>query len=82
MAVATLWTITMGSEQSEELSSKAQEMGIKSEKLQSTSHSQKTIRNISVFLPGLINILADLLCGKAITLNSLCCQYSSAFNTS
>ncbi len=42
MAVATLWTITMGSEQPEELSSKAQEMGIKSEKLQSTSHSQKT----------------------------------------
>ncbi len=78
MAVATLWTITMGSEQPES----ASEMDIGSEKLQSTSHSQRIIRNISVFLQGIINILADLLCGKKIRLNSLCSQFSSAFNTS
>lgn len=46
------------------------------------SELKKTIRNISVFLLGLINIIADLLCGKGISLNSLCPQPEMAVNTS
>jgi hypothetical protein len=78
MAVATLWTLTMGSEQPED----AYVMGIGLEEQPSKSGLNPTLRHISVFLQGLINILADLLCGKGIRLNRLCCQYSWAFNTS
>ncbi len=82
MAVATLWTVTMGSEQPEELSSRFDEMPVCSELENQKSEVKKTIRNISVFLQGLINILSDLLCGKGIGLNSLYPQFSLALNTS
>ena len=82
MAVATLWTVTMVSEQPEESSSRLDDMAIFPQQEPQKSELKKTIRNISVFLQGLINIIADLLCGKGISLNSLCPQSEMAVNTS
>lgn len=82
MAVATLWTVTMGTEQLEQSSSRLDDMAIFPQQEPQKSELKKTIRNISVFLLGLINIIADLLCGKGISLNSLCPQPEMAVNTS
>ena len=46
------------------------------------SELKKTNGNVSVFLQGLINIIADLLCGKGISFDNLFPQSSFALNTS
>ncbi len=46
------------------------------------SKLQKTNRTIACFLQGLINMIADLLCGKGISLNGLVSHLSFAVNTS
>jgi len=52
------------------------------DEIQPQSELKKTNRNISFFLQGLINIIADLLCGKGISLNGLFPQSSFAVNSS
>ena len=81
MAVATLWTVTMGSDEPGKTSQIASVQGNEQDEIQSTS-LKKNPCHLSVFLRGLINIIADLLCGKAITLQGLFPQSSSIFNTS
>lgn len=82
MAVATLWTVTMGSEPQQNLQETLKEKGITHDEVQPKSELKKTNRNISCFLPGLINIIADLLCGKGISLQGLFPQSSFMINTS
>lgn len=82
MAVATLWTVTMGSEEPQELWGKLKAQAIADDKETQKSARKKIKRSISCFLQGLINILADLLCGKGIYLNDLFPQSSFAVNTS
>ena len=52
------------------------------DEIQPKSELKKTNRNISFFLQGLINIIADLLCDKGISLNGLFPQSSFAVNSS
>ena len=82
MAVATLWTVTMGSEQQRNIQDTLKGPGIADDEVQQKSESKKTNRIISCFLQGLINIIADLLCGKGISLNGLFPQSSFVVNTS
>jgi hypothetical protein len=82
MAVATLWTVTMGSEEQRHLQETLKDKAIAHNEIQQKSELKKTHRNISCFLQGLINIIADLLCGKGISLNGLKPQLSFAVNTS
>ena len=82
MAVATLWAVTMGSEEKRYLWERLEDKAISSEQENQPSELKKTIRNISCFLQGLINIIADLLVGKGISLNGLSPQPSYAVNTS
>ena len=82
MAVATLWTITMGNGEQEYLQETLKNKGIAQDEVKPKSELKKTNRSISCFLQGLINILADLLCGKGISLNNLFPYSSLAFNTS
>jgi hypothetical protein len=56
--------------------------GIADDEVQPKSELKKTNRNISCFLQGLINIIADLLCGKGISLHGLFPQSSFIVNTS
>ncbi len=83
MAVATLWTVTMGSEEQSHLSETLKE-GITANKnnMGQKSDLKKLNHRISCFLQGLINIVADLICGKGIYLNDLFPQPSFAVNTS
>ena len=84
MAVATLWTITVGSDENRGLREtlKDKDKAITDDKLQQKSEFKKIKRNVSCFLQGLINIIADLLCGKGISLNGLFPKSSFAVNTS
>lgn len=82
MAVATLWTITMGNSEQEHLPETFKNKGIAQDQVKPKSELKKTNRSISCFLQGLINILADLLCGKGICLKNLFPHSSLAFNTS
>ena len=82
MAVATLWTVTMGSDKQRNLQETLKEKGIAHDEVQPKSELKKTNRNISCFLQGLINIIADLLCGKGISLQGLFPQSSFMINTS
>ena len=82
MAVATLWTLTMGSEEQRALWRKLKARAIADDKETQKSALKKIKRSISCFLQGLINIVADLLCGKGIYLNDLFPQSSLVVNTS
>ena len=82
MAVATLWTITMANGEQEHLQKTFKDQGISQDEVQPQSELKKTNRSISCFLQGLINIIADLLCGKGISLNGLFPHSSWALNTS
>ena len=82
MAVATLWTITMGNGEQEHLQETFKNKEIAQDQVKPKSELKKTKRSISCFLQGLINILADLLCGKGISLKNLFPDSSLAFNTS
>ncbi len=82
MAVATLWTITMGSDKKGNLQETLNPQTIVENEIPPKSELKKTNRNISCFLQGLINIIADLLCGKGISLNALYPQSSFVVNTS
>jgi len=86
MAVATLWTITIGTDIAphppDDLSPE-----LSPNHLAKKQHiPKKTVRHISCFLQGLIHIIADLLNGKAISLTGLFPQphhsRSAAVNTS
>jgi hypothetical protein len=82
MAVATLWTVTMGSDEHQHLQKTLKDKAISYNEVQPKSVLKNSSRNISCFLQGLINIVADLLCGKGIYLNDLFPQSSFAVNTS
>lgn len=87
MSVATIWTLTIGTDTEQDT------LNIDDEQLPTNPLPKKThipgkiVRQISCFLQGLINIIADLLNGKAISLNGLFPQqsltkYTLAVNTS
>ena len=82
MAVATLWTVTMGSDEQSHLQKRLKDKGIADNEDKQKSELKNSNRNISCFLLGLINIIADLLCGKGISLNGLFPDSSFALNTS
>lgn len=82
MAVATLWTITMGSEQQKYLPENWTEEITEDNNQGQKSAFKKVNRSISCFLQGLINIVANLICGKGIYLNHLYSPSSFAVNTS
>ncbi len=82
MAVATLWTVTMGNDEQSHLQETLKAQAIPIDEIQPKSALKKTIRNVSCFLQGLINIIADLLCGKAISFHGLFPDSSFALNTS
>ena len=82
MAVATLWTVTVGSDEQQHLSETLKDQQIPSNEDNQKSKLKKASRTISCFLQGLLTIIADLLCGKGISLNGLFPQSSFAVNTS
>ena len=82
MAVATLWTVTVGSDQQQHLSDTLKELQSPQYLDNEKSKLKKVNRTISCFLQGLINIIANLLCDKGIFLNDLFPQLSFAVNTS
>ena len=82
MAVATLWTVTVGSDQQRHLSETLKNQLSNSGEENQESQFKKANRTVSCFLQGLINIIADLLCGKGIFLNGLFPQSPLAMNTS
>jgi Transposase DDE domain len=82
MAVATLWTVTMGSDELEDKPQISQVQEKEIDEVKSKSQKKKNPCHLSVFLRGLIHIIADLLCGKAIALQGLFPQSSAIFNTS
>lgn len=82
MAVATLWTVTMGSGEQKHLPENLTEEKTDDDNLGQKSGLKKVNRSISCFLQGLINIVANLICGKGIYLNDLCPQTSFAVNSS
>jgi hypothetical protein len=82
MAVATLWTLTLGSDQQSYFYETEKNKPALDNEGKQKSESKKTNRIISCFLQGLINIVANLLCGKGIFLNRLYPQTSLSLNTS
>ncbi len=82
MAVATLWTVTVGSDEQRHLSEKFKDQVIIENSENQQFQLKPKNRTISCFLQGLINIIADLLCGKGISLNGLFPQSSFVVNTS
>lgn len=82
MAIATLWTVTVGSEEQQHLSKQFNEQHKSDSLINQKSELRKQQRTISCFLQGLINIIADLLCGKGISLKGLCPRQSFSLNTS
>ena len=82
MAVATLWTITMGSEEQTHLPETLNKETSEDHNPIPKSALKKVNRNISSELQGLINIVANLICGKGIYLNDLYPTSSFALNTS
>ena len=71
MAVATLWTVTVGSDEQSYLSETLKDQSEPNDEENQKSVWKKTNRTISCFLQGLINIIADVLSGKGISLNGL-----------
>ncbi|MEQ9549916.1 MAG: transposase, partial [Coleofasciculus sp. G3-WIS-01] len=51
-------------------------------RINTQSASRRKERNISCFLQGLMNIIADLICGKGISVNGLYPRQSFSLNTS
>ncbi|MEQ9370344.1 MAG: transposase, partial [Coleofasciculus chthonoplastes F3-SA18-01] len=82
MAIATLWAVTLGSEKQQHLSKQFNDKTKPNSRINSKSASRRKERNISCFLQGLINIIADLICGKGISLNGLFPRQSFSLNTS
>ena len=82
MAVATLWTVTVGSEEQSDLSPTLKDEPDPNDEANQKSEFRKPLRTISGFLQGLLTIIADLLCGQGISLNGLKPQSSYAVNTS
>ncbi|NET61004.1 MAG: hypothetical protein F6K47_34205 [Symploca sp. SIO2E6] len=82
MAVATLWTVTVGSDEQQYLSDNLKDKVIAEKYEEPQFRLKPTNRTISCFLQGIINIIADLLCGKGISLNRLFPQSSFSVNTS
>lgn len=82
MAVATIWTLSSGTNQQQHLSRTYQNKYVLSDPNNQKLTWLKVKRNISVFLQGLITIIADLLVGKGIHLNNLCPLPSFSLNTS
>ena len=82
MAVATLWTLTVGSDEQSYLSQTLKDKSDPNDEENQKSELKKPLRTISCFLQGLLTIIADLLCGKGISLNGLFPQSSYAVNTS
>ncbi|MEQ8462234.1 MAG: transposase, partial [Coleofasciculus sp. E1-EBD-02] len=82
MAIATLWTVTVGSEEQHHISKQFKDKPKLNSCINSKSDLKKQERNISCFLQGLINIIADLVCGKGISLNGLFPRQSFSINTS
>lgn len=76
MAVATLWTVTVGSDDHQALSEMLENQAISPDEENPSSELKKTSRIISCFLKGLLTIIADLLCGNGISLNGLFPQSS------
>ncbi len=62
MAVATLWTVTVGGDVDRQINNHLPSEPVKLAKIS---------RQISGFLQGLLTIIADLLNGKSISLNGL-----------
>jgi hypothetical protein len=77
-----LYQKSLGNGEQEHLPETFKNKGIAQDQVKPKSELKKTNRSISCFLQGLINILADLLCGKGISLNNLFPHSSVAFNTS
>ncbi|NEP08886.1 MAG: hypothetical protein F6K14_01260 [Symploca sp. SIO2C1] len=82
MAVANLWTVTVGTNEQRHLSDKFNNQIIIENCENQQFNLKPTNRTISCFLKGLLNILADLICGKGISLNGLFPQSSFVVNTS
>lgn len=82
MAVATLWTVTVGSQEQQHLSETLKDQQIPSNEDNQKSKLKKASRTISGFLQGLLTIIADLLGSKGISLNGLFPESSFAVNTS
>jgi hypothetical protein len=84
MAVATLWVVTMGDEQTQHLPEtfKSKQSTIENSQDHCQSKSNPTHRQISCFLQGLINIVAHLICGQSICLHNLFPQSPLLFNSS
>ena len=77
-----LWTLTVGSDEQLYFSQALKHKPDLHDEEKQKSESKKTNRIISGFLQGLINIIADLLCGKGISWHNLDPQSSFAVNTS
>jgi hypothetical protein len=87
MSVATIWTLTIGTD-TEQHTPNIDDEQLPTNPINKKTHiTGKIVRQISCFLQGLINIIADLLNGKAISLTGLFPQqyltkYTLAVNTS
>lgn len=82
MAIATLWVVTLGSEEQQHLSQHFNDKTKPNSRINPKSASRRKERNVSCFLQGLINIIADLICGKGISLNGLFPRQCFSLNTS
>ncbi len=82
MAVATLWTVTAGSDTQQHLFNSLPEQSYECHEDNQKSAWKKVHRRISYFLEGLITIIADLLVGKGIYLNGDRPYSSFAVNSS
>ena len=82
MAIATLWTVTVGSEEQQNPSKQFNDKPKPNSRINSKSNLGQQERKISCFLQGLINIIADLVCGKGISLKGLFPRQSFSLNTS
>jgi hypothetical protein len=71
IAVATLWTVTVGGDINEQPPENSTSQLPANHLEKKATTAKKTSRHISCFLQGLLTIVADLLNGKAISLNGL-----------
>ena len=71
MAVATLWTLTVGGDVNQHLSDRLKAQPTANHEENKKFTLKKTNRQISCFLQGLLTIIADLLNGKGISLTGL-----------
>ena len=72
----------MGSEQQKHQALTLKEGIMEDNNLEQKSALKKVNRSVSCFLQGLINIVANLICGKGIYLNNLSPQTVFAVNSS